>query len=65
MARSTRGKPNPWDSIPQMPADHPLFKRGFVIGIKRLADFSTSGEPNHPEANQAPQENPNKSDAAK
>jgi hypothetical protein len=41
MARSTTGKPG----YPPLPADHPLFKRGFVIGMTRSVDFSTSGTP--------------------
>jgi hypothetical protein len=35
MAQSTTGKPSRWDQIPDLPADHPLFKAGFVIGQRR------------------------------
>ena len=49
MARSITGKPNPWDRIPDLPADHPLFKRGFVIGMRRAANLPTTDEPDRPE----------------
>ena len=49
MAQSTTGKRNPWDQIPDLPADHPLFKRGYVIGMRRSGSSSTPGAtPNAP-----------------
>ena len=46
MAQSTTGRrTRPVDLFPPTPADHPIFKRGFVIGTTRSADFSTSGAP--------------------
>ena len=46
MAQSTTGRrTRVVDLFPPAPADHPIFKRGFVIGTTRSADFSTSGAP--------------------
>jgi hypothetical protein len=43
MARSTTGEEiPPYKTSPRLPADHPLFRRGFVIGMKRAADFRPS-----------------------
>jgi hypothetical protein len=55
MAQSTTGKQSPWDRIPDLPADHPLFKRGFVIGMRRSGgsapqpDETPSPDPGEPE----------------
>jgi hypothetical protein len=57
----TMARTRPSDLFPPLPADHPLFKRGFVIGMKRLGDFSTSGEtppPPSPEETPSPMPEP-------
>ena len=36
MAQSTTGPGNPaHQRLPRLPADHPLFKRGYMIGMRR------------------------------
>ena len=41
---NTTGKrTRPVDLFPPLPADHPLFKRGFVIGMQRSGNSLTSG----------------------
>ena len=44
------------DLFPPAPADHPIFKRGFVIGTTRSADFSRTGAtpPSGPEPSAKP-----------
>jgi hypothetical protein len=52
------GKPSVWDRIPPLPADHPLFKRGYVIGMRRAVDFAKAELPSPmPEE---PEDSPNK-----
>ena len=44
MAQSTTGRrTRVVDLFPPAPADHPLFKRGFVIGMQRSGNSSTTG----------------------
>ena len=45
MARSTTGSLIEREkSLPRLPADHPLFKRGFVVGMQRSGSYSTTGQ---------------------
>jgi hypothetical protein len=44
LSPSTTGKKtqSAWDSFPKVSEDHPIFKAGFIVGIKR----SSSSSPN-------------------
>ena len=47
-AKPTTGKQSVWDRIPDLPADDPLFKAGFVIGQRRSAGSRATGKPPGP-----------------
>jgi hypothetical protein len=62
MARSTTGSLIEREkSLPTLPADHPLFSRGFMIGMQRSGSSSTPGQtqkPASPPPAQEPEEEP-------